>query len=535
MALPTNGQLNWGTPLNAEITADEATIASTLASLQNHQNNSPADPHGDRAYAAALVAPITTGTNEPPGYVTGSGGYVVLNSSGQIPNNLLPSAGGTTNFYDVRNSQFGATGNGFTDDSTAINNALAAAGTAGSGVVYIPAGTYGIGSSLYIQNGTLLLLAPGATIQRVSPVSAPTVMLRNYAPGIAAGTGNFTIMGGKWDAVGTTNQTSTNTIFSFVNAGQVIIENTILNQLANGASSYGQFFGCNNVTVYGVTLTATAPTCTRAQVLNPCFRVEQTHATNIPGLVAGDYNHQMCNGVDLINCSLTCPTSSDSNGIFSAWHSLCGTIGYIDSASLFHQNILVNICNATAFANTGIYGYNWNNVVYTGCNFNNPLNNSFVQIWVSSAPSPIIWTTSSNDQNGVLVASGNLTTTLTGPVTAVTCQVLKGYTYTVKAWALLNGSSTSQHFSYGLSGASGTATLGVIITPPGGGGNTISGGVGYGSFNVGASYLSSGNYVHQLYGTFTASATGNVNLQFGTSGGTLTVVGCTLELIPVPA
>jgi hypothetical protein len=530
MALPTNGQVNWGTPLTAQITADEAAAATVANSLANHLINNPADPHGDRAFATGLVLPITTGTNA-------ANGYVKCDGTGHIPAGLLPSAGGTNNWYDVRNSSFGATGSGTVDDSTAINAALAAASAAGSGVVWVPAGRYGLGSPLVIGNGTLLLLAPGAIMQRISPVSAPTVMLQNYAPGVSASTGNFTIMGGEWDAVGSTNQTSTNTIFSFVNAGQVIIENTILNQVANGNSPYGQFFGCTNVTAYGVTLTATAPTCTRAGALNPCWRVEQTHATNISGLVAGDYNHQMCSNINIINVTHSGLTSSDSQGTFSAWHSLIGTIGFIDSAALFHTNILVNLCNATAFANTGIYGYNWNQVVFTGCNFNNPaIGQSFTQVWVSSAPTPIVWTTSNNDQNGLLVAAGTLVTTLSTAQTSCSQQVYKGYTYHVKGWALCNGSDITKHFKHGLGGATcSSSNLSLTIITPTGLLSLNTGVITYGTLHDCDGYTPSGQFILEIKGTVTVSANGSVNLQFATTGGTLTVIGSTLELIPIPA
>lgn len=44
--------------------------------------------------------------------------------------------------YNVKN--YGATGNGVTDDTVAIRNALAAAEAAGGGIIYLPAGTYNV-------------------------------------------------------------------------------------------------------------------------------------------------------------------------------------------------------------------------------------------------------------------------------------------------------------------------------------------------------------------------------------------------------
>lgn len=52
----------------------------------------------------------------------------------------LPLAAAPTGSFDVR--AFGATGDGKTIDSIAINKAIDAAVAAGGGTVYFPAGTY---------------------------------------------------------------------------------------------------------------------------------------------------------------------------------------------------------------------------------------------------------------------------------------------------------------------------------------------------------------------------------------------------------
>ncbi len=57
--------------------------------------------------------------------------------------------------YDVR--AFGAAGNGTQDDSAAIQSAIAAANAAGGGVVFLPVGTYTIGTTIHVlQNVDLL-------------------------------------------------------------------------------------------------------------------------------------------------------------------------------------------------------------------------------------------------------------------------------------------------------------------------------------------------------------------------------------------
>lgn len=53
-----------------------------------------------------------------------------------------PSTPASGIWYDVTSGVYGATGDGVTDDTTAINAAITAAHAAGGGVVYLPEGTY---------------------------------------------------------------------------------------------------------------------------------------------------------------------------------------------------------------------------------------------------------------------------------------------------------------------------------------------------------------------------------------------------------
>ena len=69
-----------------------------------------------------------------------------------------PAAGNT---LDVR--AFGATGDGKTLDTPAINKAIDAAAAAGGGIVRFPAGSY-LCYSIHLKSHTTLFLDPGATI-----------------------------------------------------------------------------------------------------------------------------------------------------------------------------------------------------------------------------------------------------------------------------------------------------------------------------------------------------------------------------------
>lgn len=59
-------------------------------------------------------------------------------------------------FYNVKAPTYGAAGDGTTDDTTAVQASLTAAGNAGGGIVFFPQGTYRITSALTVPSGVSL-------------------------------------------------------------------------------------------------------------------------------------------------------------------------------------------------------------------------------------------------------------------------------------------------------------------------------------------------------------------------------------------
>jgi hypothetical protein len=80
-------------------------------------------------------------------------------------------------WYDVTHSDWGATGDGVTDDTTSIQNAINAAEAAGSGIIYFPAGTYVISSSLTVESGGVILLGAGVGVAIIETNHATNDML----------------------------------------------------------------------------------------------------------------------------------------------------------------------------------------------------------------------------------------------------------------------------------------------------------------------------------------------------------------------
>jgi hypothetical protein len=59
-------------------------------------------------------------------------------------------------FYNVKGTSYGATGDGVADDTTPVQNAITAAGTAGGGIVFFPKGSYRITAKLTVPVGVSL-------------------------------------------------------------------------------------------------------------------------------------------------------------------------------------------------------------------------------------------------------------------------------------------------------------------------------------------------------------------------------------------
>jgi hypothetical protein len=95
--LPTNGQPNWGTELNTAVQQSENDAQTAITSINNHTNNSPADPHGDRAFAQALINPLIFGANQ-------ANGFVQLDATSHIPQTLIPLSLPLHNSEAVSNS-----------------------------------------------------------------------------------------------------------------------------------------------------------------------------------------------------------------------------------------------------------------------------------------------------------------------------------------------------------------------------------------------------------------------------------------------
>lgn len=401
--LPNTGDSNWGTPLNSYITTVVLAQANAAAaSISSHVAGS--DPHGDRAYALSIVAPLTTGVNGP-------NGFLQLNSIGKIPNGVLPAGGGRTSAFDVV-KDYSAPTNG-TDATTAIQNALNDAGTSGGGEVWVGDGNFGISLPLYVPSNVWLHLSPGATMTRIvngGSGLAPTYMLANFN-GATSGSGstNILVEGGKWVFDG---PSAAGAPFAFVGGDSILVRNTSIRTLAQSPCIL--FAGCTNSAVIGSQFSTATPASGRSTYLSapPAVRIETAASSVIAGLNAAIYSGAGCTNVSVTGCSITGATASDGTGLYTAISGIAGTTAAV--ASSFHNNIQVLANSAIALPASGVYATNWSTCIITNNQLS--LNNGSAAVtgWNPSQPggtSQVIANNSSAGTTGSLSAykTGNTT------------------------------------------------------------------------------------------------------------------------------
>jgi parallel beta-helix repeat protein len=158
-------------------------------------------------------------------------------------------------------TQYGATGTDSTDDTSAINSALKAAG---NGICYLPAGTYMINPTangsygLDIPAGTTLLMDPGTVLQAITQTTTGDYKVIRMAAS------NSAVVGGKeiGDRVARNLPTYQNGVGTTFEEGQgiaingsggatgiVILGTTLTNNCCDGIYMYN---GVNGVTVQSV-------------------------------------------------------------------------------------------------------------------------------------------------------------------------------------------------------------------------------------------------------------------------------------------
>jgi hypothetical protein len=151
-------------------------------------------------------------------YIASAGG-VVLDEGGAV--------------FNVKSAAYGATGNGTTDDTVALNAALSACNTAGGGTVYVPPGTYLISAPLVVFSNMLLLSAKGAVFSEAAGSNCN--MIQNHAATANRSVSDAAI------TTGTAILTSSAANFTSADVGQTVV--------VTNANLSGQVLAANIVSI----------------------------------------------------------------------------------------------------------------------------------------------------------------------------------------------------------------------------------------------------------------------------------------------
>jgi hypothetical protein len=87
------------------------------------------------------------------------------------------SSASSPGIFNVRSSPYNAVGNGIANDTAAITAAVAAASAAGGGVVFLPAGTYNVASTISLPDSSIVLRGAGRRKSKLKGTTATTILL----------------------------------------------------------------------------------------------------------------------------------------------------------------------------------------------------------------------------------------------------------------------------------------------------------------------------------------------------------------------
>ena len=219
-----------------------------------------------------------------------------------------------SNFYDVVRDYGVSAGEG--DSATKIQNALYAARDAGGGTVYIPTGTYNLGSRLEIYTGTTLLLSQKAVMFRQHTSN----MIINGAGGASysgyAGQTDIKIIGGIWECRGQAYPSTPAMGISIGHGANIIIQDATISNV--GGYHAIEVNSSKNVRISNCRFVGYKDTGSRAY--SEAVQIDLAKSSGVFGAF-GSYDNTPCTDVVVENCyfgpSGTAGTTSWPTGIGS--------------------------------------------------------------------------------------------------------------------------------------------------------------------------------------------------------------------------
>jgi len=206
---------------------------------------------------------------------------------------------------------YGATGNGVTDDTVAVQNALTAAQNGGGGIVEFPAGTFlcgplnvGGSTDMQLDAGATLLAQPYGTYPLGGTVYTNFISITGNQVAIT-GTGVIDGQGAPWWAAYTANNNIPHRpyLIKFTNCNYVLIANVTLR---NSPMFHLAFAATNYVTVNNVTVSAsaTSPNTDACDPAGSHYLIENCNFSDGDDNVAIKPQDVPCSDLTVINCTI---------------------------------------------------------------------------------------------------------------------------------------------------------------------------------------------------------------------------------------
>jgi hypothetical protein len=296
----------------------------------------------------AQAAPVSPSSGRTAVYVESTYGQVQTKTSAGVVRNLS-----FENVYNVKD--YGATGDGSTDDAAAIQAALDLASSTNPGsVLFIPAGTYKVSSELEIKGSVWIQAAPGATIRRGS--SSMQYLIKNfnasYGPTLYGGRGGIRITGGIWDGDGG-NLTGNITVIIVAHAKGVIIEGATVRNVRDWHGI--ELNSSQDVTVRNCTIEGFNP-FTTTRWYSEAIQIDLAiNSAALPGIGATSYDNTPCDNVTIDNVTVR------GYGTLGSFGCLTGSHSWADGHKM--TRIKVVNCFADSLNDYMVNATNWDDLI----------------------------------------------------------------------------------------------------------------------------------------------------------------------------
>lgn len=255
---------------------------------------------------------------------------------------------------------YGATGDGATDDAAAIQAALDAAYDAGGGVVVFPAGRLYCVSTFIVAKARTTVLAYGATIRSIH---ASRGVLRNFEPDDSfpgfAGHSGIAILGGVWDGNayndGTGLVTGTTNIMCFIHCRDITVRDATFRD-CSGAHGL-ELNSTSGARIESCRFEGFADnTADQSRVTSEAIELDVARAGSS---AIGELDGTACEDVSITNCWFG---PSDRLG---DWGRAVGSHSIV--AGSWYERITVRDCEIASAYEAGIRAQYWRDSLVSGC------------------------------------------------------------------------------------------------------------------------------------------------------------------------